>query len=171
MPDTASDLLLERLLDWGVDTVFGLPGDGINGFWDALRDDLRSGTPVVALEPSCGAVFRDELLNMLPHDEDAKRLGRLTCSLAELLTRRGWTPPELDRRALVHLHCHQKATSDTDCDLRLIEATGIDHRLLDSGCCGLAGSFGYEAGEKYEVAMKAGERVLLPECTPPGPTR
>jgi len=129
-----------------------------------LDTEIEAGTPVVALEPSCGAVLRDELQNMLPHDEDAKRLGRLTMSLGEFLARRTdeWPLPTLDRRALVHLHCHQKATSDTDCDMRVLDRLGLDWELIDSGCCGLAGSFGYEAGEKYEVSMKAGEQVLLP---------
>jgi FAD/FMN-containing dehydrogenase/Fe-S oxidoreductase len=129
-----------------------------------LRTEIQAGTPVVALEPSCGAVLRDELQGMFPHDEDAKRLGRLTMSIGEFLAQKAtdWQPPSLDRRAIVHLHCHQKATSDTDCDAKVLERLGVDYELLDSGCCGLAGSFGYEAGEKYEVSVKAGEQVLLP---------
>jgi Fe-S oxidoreductase len=131
----------------------------------ALHDELASGTPVVTLEPSCGAVFRDELVSMLPHDDDAKRLARQTCSLAELLAEAvpGWTPDGVrGRRALVHLHCHQKATSDTSCDLAVLERLGLETEVLDSGCCGVAGSFGYEPGEPYEISVKAGERVLLP---------
>jgi FAD/FMN-containing dehydrogenase/Fe-S oxidoreductase len=129
---------------------------------DALRPELAAGTTVVALEPSCGAVFRDELLQLFPHDEDGARLARQTCSLGELLARDGWEPPRLERRALVHFHCHQRATSDVDCDAQLLERLGLEAEILDSGCCGLAASFGYEAGERYEVSMKAGERVLLP---------
>jgi Fe-S oxidoreductase len=131
---------------------------------DALRPEIEPGTPVVALEPRCGAVFRDELVEMLPGDEDAKRLKHLTCSLGELLAREApdFAPPPLRRKALLHLHCHQKATSDTDCDRRVLERLGVDVEVLDSGCCGLAGSFGYEAGEKYDVSVKAGERLLLP---------
>ena len=131
---------------------------------DALRPEIRAGLPLVALEPSCGAVFRDELLEMLPADEDAKRLARLTRSLGELLAREGrsFAPPRLERKALVHLHCHQEATSDTACDRTVLERLGLDVEVLDSGCCGLAGSFGYEAGEPYDVSVKAGERVLLP---------
>jgi FAD/FMN-containing dehydrogenase/Fe-S oxidoreductase len=130
----------------------------------ALRAEIQAGTPVVALEPSCGAVFRDELLQMLPDDEDAKRLNRQTFSLGEFLERQapGWRPPPLGRRALVHLHCHQKATTDTDCDLAVLERLGVEAEVLDSGCCGVAGSFGYHPGEPYEVSVKAGERVLLP---------
>jgi FAD/FMN-containing dehydrogenase/Fe-S oxidoreductase len=130
----------------------------------ALRGEIEAGTPLVALEPSCGAVLRDELESMLPHDEDAKRLRRQTFSLAEFLERHAsdWRPARLERRALVHLHCHQKATSDVSCDQAVLDRLGLDYEVLDSGCCGLAGSFGYEAGEKYDISMRAGERVLLP---------
>jgi Fe-S oxidoreductase len=119
---------------------------------------------VIALEPSCGAVLRDELPNLFPDDEDAKRLTRQTLSLGEFLAGLGdqWRAPRLERTALVHLHCHQKATTDTDCDAQVLDRLGLDHQILNAGCCGLAGSFGYEAGEKYEVSMKAGEHGLFP---------
>jgi FAD/FMN-containing dehydrogenase/Fe-S oxidoreductase len=131
---------------------------------DALRVDIEAGTPLVALEPSCGAVFRDELLNLFPDDEDAKRLARQTVSLGELIATEAtdWQIPKLQARALVHFHCHQRATSDVDCDRRVLDRLGLDYEVLQDGCCGLAGSFGYEPGEPYEVSVKAGERVLLP---------
>jgi Fe-S oxidoreductase len=136
----------------------------LHGVLDGMREDIRAGTPVIALEPSCGAVFRNELTNMLPDDEDAKRLARQTFTFGEFIARQAgdWELPRLDRKALVHLHCHQRATSDTDCDLAVLDRLGLDYELLDTGCCGLAGSFGYEAGERYEVSMKAGEQLLLP---------
>jgi Fe-S oxidoreductase len=62
----------------------------------------------------------------------------------------------------VHFHCHQRATTDIDCDREVMDRLGLDYEVLDAGCCGLAGSFGYERGERYEVSVKAGERVLLP---------
>jgi Fe-S oxidoreductase len=135
-----------------------------------LREEIRAGTPVIALEPSCGAVFRNELINMLPHDEDAKRLARQTFTFGEFLAQHagGWQMPRLERKALVHFHCHQRATSDTDCDEAVLDRLGLDFEVLDTGCCGLAGSFGYEAGERYEVSVKAGEQLLLPrvrECS------
>jgi Fe-S oxidoreductase len=131
---------------------------------DGLREEIRAGTPVVAIEPSCGAVFRNELINMLPHDEDAKRLARQTFTLGEFLAQQAtdWEMPRLERTALVHFHCHQRATSDTDCDRAVLDRLGLDYEVLDTGCCGLAGSFGYEAGERYEVSVKAGELKLLP---------
>jgi len=137
-----------------------------------LRDPIRAGVPVVALEPSCGAVFRDELLNLLPSDEDAKRLARQTHSLGEFLHDLGddWDAPSLGRRALVHWHCHQRATSDVDCDQAVLERLGVDAEVLDDGCCGLAGSFGYEPGEHYDVSVKAGERKLLPAVRKASPS-
>ncbi len=138
---------------------------------DGLRDEIRAGTPVVALEPSCGAVFRNELINMLPNDEDAKRLGRQTYTLGEFLAKEApdWEMPRLERKALVHFHCHQRATSDTDCDRLVLDRLGLDYEVLDTGCCGLAGSFGYEAGERYEVSIKAGEQLLLPRVREASP--
>ncbi|HYY44119.1 MAG TPA: heterodisulfide reductase-related iron-sulfur binding cluster, partial [Actinomycetota bacterium] len=129
---------------------------------ETLRDDIRSGVPLVGAEPSCLAVFRDELLNLFPDDEDAKRLSQESYTLAEFFEKNGWDVPRLHRRVLVHGHCHHKSIMRMDADRRLLDSMGLDYTLLDSGCCGLAGSFGFEAGEKYEVSVKAGERALLP---------
>jgi FAD/FMN-containing dehydrogenase/Fe-S oxidoreductase len=129
-----------------------------------LRQEIRAGIPVVVPEPSCGAVFRNELIEMLPSDEDAKRLARQTHTLGELLAREApdWEMPRLERPALVHFHCHQRATSDTDCDESVLRRLGVKADVLATGCCGVAGSFGYERGERYEVSIKAGEQALLP---------
>jgi Fe-S oxidoreductase len=139
---------------------------------DALRKEIRAGTPVVAVEPSCGAVFRNELTNMLPHDEDAKRLARQTFTLGEFLAQEAedWEMPQLQRKAIVHFHCHQRATSDTDCDQAVLERLGLDYEVLETGCCGMAGSFGYEAGERYEVSVKVGEQKLLPAVRKASPS-
>jgi Fe-S oxidoreductase len=108
---------------------------------------------------------------MLPGDEDAKRLARQTFSLGELLARHagGWEMPRLERGALVHFHCHQRATSDTDCDRVVLDRLGLDYEVLATGCCGLAGSFGYERGERYAVSIKAGEKLLLPRVRDASP--
>lgn len=131
---------------------------------DELRPRIRAGIPVVALEPSCCAVFRDELVNLLPHEQDAKRLASQTFTLAEFLRNRApdYPPKQLDRRALIHFHCHHRAIMDIDCEEALFRRLGIDFEILDSGCCGMAGAFGFERGERYEVSVKCGERVLLP---------
>ena len=131
---------------------------------DVLAGDLQAGTPVVVLEPSCLAVFKDELGNLFPDDEDAQRLRDQSMLLSQLLVERahGWQPPRLGGRALVHGHCHQRALVGTEDDEKLLRQLGVEFEDPNAGCCGLAGSFGYERGERYDVSMKAGERVLLP---------
>ena len=129
---------------------------------DALRPAIRAGVPLVAIEPSCLAVFRDELCNLLPDDPDAERLAAQSFGLAELLEHDGYEPPSLaGRAAVVHGHCHQKALVGMKADERLLSALGLDFDVLDSGCCGMAGAFGFER-EHYEVSRACGERVLLP---------
>jgi Fe-S oxidoreductase len=76
--------------------------------------------------------------------------------------REGWEPPPLRRSALVHRHCHHQAVMGFEGEEQLLQKMGLDLSVLDSGCCGMAGSFGFEAGEKYEVGKAAGERALLP---------
>jgi Fe-S oxidoreductase len=134
----------------------------LRGILAELTDPIAAGVPVVGLEPSCVAVFRDELLNLFPDDQQARRLAKQARTFAEQLGALEWEPPKLRRRALVHGHCHQKAVIGTKADDELLERLGLEVVRPDSGCCGLAGSFGYEGGERYEVSMKAGERVLLP---------
>ena len=128
----------------------------------ALRPAIRAGVPLVAIEPSCLAVFRDELCNLFPDDPDAERLAAQSFGLAEFLAREDYEPPALlAREALVHGHCHQKALFGMAPDERLLGALGLDYELLDSGCCGMAGAFGFER-EHYDVSRACGERVLLP---------
>ena len=129
-----------------------------------FEPQIMAGLPVVMLEPSCASVFRDELTNFFPHDERAVRLSRQTVMLSEMLTRstNGWKPPRLDgRRVIVQGHCHQKSVLTMKDDVTLLRATGAAVNLLDSGCCGMAGPFGFEA-EKFDVSQALAERVLLP---------
>ncbi|MEP6654926.1 MAG: FAD-linked oxidase C-terminal domain-containing protein [Myxococcales bacterium] len=128
---------------------------------EGLRPYIRDGIPVVGLEPSCVAAFRDELLGLFPTNEDAQRLAKQTFLLSEFLDREGYQPPPLPRRALVQGHCHHKSVLGMQSETSLLDKLGLDYQVLDSGCCGMAGSFGFEA-EHYEVSIAAGERVLLP---------
>jgi FAD/FMN-containing dehydrogenase/Fe-S oxidoreductase len=129
----------------------------------ALRPRLQAGTLVVGLEPSCTAVFRGDLVELFPHDQDALRLQQQTVTLAELLREHtpGYQPPRLQRPALVQTHCHQHAIMGFDADRGLMRDMGMQAQVLDSGCCGLAGNFGFEKGH-YEVSVACAERVLLP---------
>ncbi len=131
---------------------------------ETLRPEIEAGTPIVGLEPSCVAVFRDELVNLFPNDEDAKRLSQQTFLLSEFLAKQvsEGQLPKLRRKAIVHGHCHHKALMGMGDEEQVLKKLGLDFQMLDSGCCGMAGSFGFEAGEHYDVGLKAGERVLLP---------
>lgn len=131
---------------------------------DTLQDEIRAGTPVVGLEPSCVSVFRDELCDLFPNNEDAKRLKKQTFTLAEFLVKKAqdFNIPPLKRSAVVHGHCHHKAIIKLNSEENLFKKMRLDYEILDDGCCGMAGYFGYLKGDKYEVSVKAGERVLLP---------
>ncbi len=128
-----------------------------------LRPHVRSGGLVLGLEPSCTAVFRSDAPELFPDDPDVHRLQQQTVTFAELLNDHtpGWSPPAIDVRALIQKHCHQHAVMGFEHDTALLDAMGVDTTVLDSGCCGLAGNFGFEQGH-YEVSEACGERVLLP---------
>jgi FAD/FMN-containing dehydrogenase/Fe-S oxidoreductase len=132
---------------------------------DRLRPEIRAGVEIVGLEPSCIDVFKDELVNMLPHDEDAKRLSKQTYSLVEFLADRlEWEPPKLAGRAVVQGHCHHRAAAkDMEHDEKVLDRLGLDYEVLDTGCCGMAGSFGYHAGEHYDVSVAVAKHGLLPK--------
>ncbi|MFJ4334660.1 MULTISPECIES: FAD-binding and (Fe-S)-binding domain-containing protein [unclassified Streptomyces] len=132
----------------------------------ALADRVRAGGLVVALEPSCTAVFRADAAELFAGDQDVLRLAEQTVTLSELLTEHspGYQPPQVpDRsaRALAQVHCHQHAVLGWEADQELLRRAGVDAERLDSGCCGLAGNFGFERGH-LDVSEACAERVLLP---------
>jgi FAD/FMN-containing dehydrogenase/Fe-S oxidoreductase len=134
----------------------------------ALRPALQAGWPVVVLEPSCAAVFRSDAAELTGSD-DARLLARQTRTLAELLAESGWQPGTGNpaglhqgaTRAIAQVHCHQHAIMGFDRDLELLRGCGVDVDVLDSGCCGLAGNFGFERGH-YDVSVACAERGLWP---------
>ncbi|MFA6956171.1 MAG: FAD-linked oxidase C-terminal domain-containing protein [Thermoanaerobaculia bacterium] len=127
---------------------------------EALGDEIRAGTPIVGIEPSCVAVFRDELPNLIPGDA-AARLSSQVFTLAEFLERENVDLPTGEAKILFHGHCHQKAVMKTDAEMRVLARMGARVETPDSGCCGMAGAFGFEA-KNYDVSSAVGERVLLP---------
>ncbi|MGA8336502.1 MAG: FAD-linked oxidase C-terminal domain-containing protein [Solirubrobacteraceae bacterium] len=149
------------LYDFG---MLGLAKRTLERTLEALSEPIESGVPVLVLEPSCASVFRDELRKLMPHDEHARRLGSQTFVLDELLDRYApdWAPPNVGRRALVHGHCHHKAVIRGDQGRALLTRAGVEAEMTKAGCCGMAGSFGYGAGEQYDVSMRIGEQFLLP---------
>jgi FAD/FMN-containing dehydrogenase/Fe-S oxidoreductase len=129
----------------------------------ALRPQIEAGIPMVVLEPSCASVFRDELHNLFPDDPLASKLRDQTMLLSEFLEKkaRDYQPPQIHRKALVQGHCHHKSLFKFDSENAVFKKLGLDADVLASGCCGMAGSFGFES-DKYDVSVAIGERKLLP---------
>jgi FAD/FMN-containing dehydrogenase/Fe-S oxidoreductase len=129
----------------------------------ALEAEIKQDIPIVVLEPSCAAVFRDELLNLFPKDDRARRLSRQTFLLSEFLEQKAkhFQLPRLARKALVHGHCHHKSVMRMTEEESVLRKMGIDFHAPAPGCCGMAGSFGFEA-DKYKVSLAIGELELLP---------
>ena len=129
----------------------------------ALGKDIAAGTPIVVLEPACASVFKDELLNLLPERDDARRLSKQVLFISDFIAAR------LDRfrelwtggSALVQPHCHHHAIIGFDEEQRLLDAMKIAVERPRQGCCGMAGAFGM-ARESFDTGKAIGERVLLP---------
>lgn len=147
----------------------------LDGARRRLRELLHSlapfavnGIPIVGVEPSCTAVLRSDLLDLLPDDARAPVVAAATLTLAELLTApepvgpgERWPVPSLaGTRVVAQPHCHQHAVMGYEADLALLRRAGADVRTL-VGCCGLAGNFGMEKGH-YDVSVAVAENALLP---------
>jgi FAD/FMN-containing dehydrogenase/Fe-S oxidoreductase len=149
------------LYDYG---FLGLARRRLLSVLDALEPAIRAGTPIVVLEPSCASVFRDELPNLLSRHENARRLTGQIVTLDELLIRQAphfrW--PALQGKALVQGHCHHRSVLDFGAEQEALRRLGLDVTMPEPGCCGMAGAFGFEAGDHYEVSRTCGERRLLP---------
>ncbi|HEX3595061.1 MAG TPA: FAD-binding and (Fe-S)-binding domain-containing protein [Polyangiaceae bacterium] len=129
----------------------------------ALKPHIDAETPIVVLEPSCCAVFRDELPALLPNRPEAKRLSELVMTFSEFMMKHGKKRiPKLRRKAVAQGHCHHKAVMKFDAEKAAMQEMGLDVEVLEAGCCGMAGSFGFEA-ERYAASQAIGERALLPQ--------
>ena len=144
-----------------------------------LRPYYNAGIPMVVLEPSCWAAFHDELVNILPDNKEAKALKDLTFTLSDFLRSKAknYSIPKLRRKALVQGHCHQKALDTLNdkeigqlfAEKEIFDKMGLEHKHPMTGCCGMAGAFGYEkASGHYELSVACGERKLLPEVRKAG---
>lgn len=138
---------------------------------EALSIYARQGIPIVGLEPSCLLMLRDEYLDLLPGDEDAIAIAGTAKLIEEFLTEaREAGSSRLASlqlspkpgRLLLHNHCHSKALVGSSPALALLRAIRTEVEEIPSGCCGMAGSFGYEA-EHYALSMQIGELKLFPQ--------
>lgn len=148
------------LYDWG---FLGMARRQLREILDVLRPELSEGIAIVGLEPSCVSVFRDELPNLFPNDADAKRLAAAAMTLSEFIEHEGerFKIPQLRRKAIVQAHCHHNAIMKFEAEESVLEKIGLDVDHPDSGCCGMAGAFGFEE-KNYDISMRIGDRVLLP---------
>jgi FAD/FMN-containing dehydrogenase/Fe-S oxidoreductase len=128
-----------------------------------LTEEIDAGMPVVVLEPSCAAVFRDEMLNLFPANEQARKLSKQTFLLSEFLRLKAdqFRLREINRKAIVHGHCHHKSIMKMADEEEMLRNLRIDYEMPAPGCCGMAGSFGFEK-EKYDFSIAIGELELLP---------
>jgi Fe-S oxidoreductase len=148
------------LYDWGM-------LDAARALWretmTSLRSEIERGTPIIGLEPACVSAFHDELPGLFAADAHAQKLSKQTFFFSDFLEK--YAPyasmPHTPQQAVVQIHCHHHAVIKPDAERALLDRLGLCYELLPSGCCGMAGSFGFEA-DKYQVSMTAAERVLLP---------
>ena len=135
-----------------------------------LREVIRQGIPIVGMEPSCLAVFRDEMPKLLPNNQDAARMRENCYHWAEFFEKHNVPVPKLEGKAVVWGHCHHKATGGINGEMKLLrERMGLDAHEAKGGCCGLAGSWGFESG-KYDISMQCGEIGLLPAVREAAPS-
>ncbi|HET7205280.1 MAG TPA: FAD-linked oxidase C-terminal domain-containing protein [Terriglobales bacterium] len=148
------------LYDFG---MLGRAKDLLLNVLDTLAPYVEADVPIVGLEPSCAAVFRDELCNLFPHDERARQLSDQTFLLSEFLAK--YAPdfelPNFPRKAILHGHCHHKSIMKMTDEEAVLQKMGMDFQAPAPGCCGMAGSFGFEQ-DKYDVSVGIGELELLP---------
>jgi Fe-S oxidoreductase len=130
---------------------------------ETLESEIANGIPIVVLEPSCASVFRDEMLNLFPADPRAQKLATQVMLLSEFLEKHGknFKLPEINRKALVHGHCHHKSIMKMSAEESVLRRMGVDYQTPAPGCCGMAGAFGFEK-EKYVTSIAIGELELLP---------
>ena len=134
---------------------------------DKLHPLVAQGMPVVGLEPSCILTLKDEYLSLLPGDAKAQAVADAVTTFEEFVAaeteagRFALQFPSDAGRVLLHGHCHQKALVGTGPSHQVLKQAGYMVEEVDSGCCGMAGSFGYEA-EHLDVSLAMAERRLLP---------
>jgi Fe-S oxidoreductase len=140
----------------------------LSDLMDVLHPFVADGVPIIGMEPSCTAVLRSDLLELLPDDPRSAEIAANTYTLSELLSAPAplgvgddWVAPDLhDVDLVVQPHCHQHSVMGFDSDRALLESWGARATVL-AGCCGLAGNFGMEKGH-YEVSVAVAENALLP---------
>lgn len=133
---------------------------------DTYAEYAQQNIPIIGLEPSCLLTLRDEIPRLLPDDDRVRAVADVAVLFEEFVATNAATFCEVfngdsQGEVLLHGHCHQKALSGAAPSIVCLESAGFNVRFVDAGCCGMAGSFGYEA-EHEDISRKMAERVLAP---------
>ncbi len=136
---------------------------------ERLASCAREEVAIIGVEPSTVSVYREDLHSLFPHDLDADRVKANTWLLSEFLDTRDVELPQVGGKAIFHAHCHQKAVLQADAARNLLKRMAVERQEPEPGCCGMAGSFGYEAGEHHEVSQIIANQHLLPAVRDAGP--
>jgi len=128
---------------------------------EQLRPFIRKGVPVLVMEPSTAAVFKEDMISLFPMNRDAQRLSKLVSLLSDFVLQRELDVPNLGGKAIFHGHCHQKAALKPRSMRELLTKMNLDVEEPEPGCCGMAGAFGLES-EHYRISQDIGEMNLLP---------
>ena len=128
---------------------------------DVLHEHIGRDTPILFAEPSTASVFRDDVRSLMPASEDGRRIQRLGKLLGEFLEERKLEVPRLEGKVVFHAHCHEKAVLNAEASRAVLRRMGLELIEPQAGCCGMAGSFGFER-RHYDISQKIGEAGLLP---------
>lgn len=128
-----------------------------------LKQYIEDGIPIIMLEPSCMAVFKDELINFFPQDPNAQRLNNQTYLLSEFIAKYPdrFNLPQINAKALIQIHCHQKSVKGETPEQEILKKLGIEYETPEPGCCGMAGAFGFE-NNHADISKQIGNRHLIP---------
>jgi Fe-S oxidoreductase len=131
--------------------------------FEALRETIASGMPIIGLEPACTAAFKDELVSLFPERAEARSLSKQVIQFGDFVVQNfeRFPPPRQGGTAIVQAHCNHHAVIGFGTEMELLGRLGLNVERPPQGCCGMAGAFGF-ARETYEVSHLIGERVLLP---------
>jgi FAD/FMN-containing dehydrogenase/Fe-S oxidoreductase len=132
-----------------------------------LRRYLEQGIPILTVEPSCHTALLDDLPDLLENEEDSKMMSKQVITVEDFMMKvvkedQVKIVPKQNKPLIVHGHCHLKSNSGLVASQFLLKAAGADFKILDTGCCGMAGAFGYEKNH-YELSKKIAYSSLIPQ--------
>ena len=137
---------------------------------DVMEPLVKAGYPVIGLEPSCTVMLGHEITELVPEDPRAAALSAAVVPFADLIAKHvpadgkpsaGWPFEQLNVGAVSQVHCHERSQGDHGSSSAVLRSIGIDEREIETGCCGLAGNWGFEPGHA-ELSRSLGERELFP---------